>query len=510
MSRRSTGHVIERSGPRGKVFALRFHAYGERRYLTLGSPAEGWTRGRAREEMDNVLADVRRGTWVWRRRRARTGLDARRTTFGSFARRLVAERKGEVSDSQIVNQEWTLGHLLPYFADWSLGEIDVEAVDAYRHHKVREAEARRAAIKRHRPLRSESGRILRPLSAGSINKTIGTLQWVLSIALEYRLVTENAAVGKRRRLREPHRPVVHLDTAEQIEALIDAAEDLDRDPGFRLNERRAIVATLVFAGPRAVEIGHMLWRDVDLANRRLLIGRSKTQAGLREIRMLPILRDILAAHKASASPSGPDDLVFPTATGGRRDKDNLRSRVLGAVFDHADELLEEKGRVPLPRGLTPHKLRHTFASVLIACGEDPTLVTVQLGHTDPAFTLRTYSHLMSRAPGERERLKALVDGEGPTAAGALGGPPSALDCSAYEPSILRALARHGGQGSRREIRAAVADDLKGSFGDIDRERLPSGEPRWAARIDKAAANLRRAGRLRSGSSRGVWELAGRR
>lgn len=259
MSRRSTGHVIERSGPRGKVFALRFQAYGERRYLTLGSPAEGWTRRRAREEMDSIHVDVRRGIWVWRRRRAKTGLDERRApTFGPFASRLVAERKGEVSDSQIVNQEWTLGHLLPYFADWQLGDIDVEAVDAYRHHKVQEAEARRVAIERHRPLRSESGRILRPLSAGSINKAIGTLQWILSIALEYRLVIDNAAMGKRRRLREPHSTPVHLDTAEQIEALIDAAEDLDRDPRIRLGERRAIVAIFVFAGPRTVEVGHML------------------------------------------------------------------------------------------------------------------------------------------------------------------------------------------------------------------------------------------------------------
>jgi hypothetical protein len=34
----------------------------------------------------------------------------------------------------------------------------------------------------------------------------------------------------------------------------------------------------------------------------------------------------------------------------------------------------------------------------------------QLGHTDPAFTLRVYTHLMRRSPEERERLKALVEG----------------------------------------------------------------------------------------------------
>jgi hypothetical protein len=34
----------------------------------------------------------------------------------------------------------------------------------------------------------------------------------------------------------------------------------------------------------------------------------------------------------------------------------------------------------------------------------------QLGHTDPAFTLRAYSHIMRRSEDERERLKALVEG----------------------------------------------------------------------------------------------------
>ena len=33
-----------------------------------------------------------------------------------------------------------------------------------------------------------------------------------------------------------------------------------------------------------------------------------------------------------------------------------------------------------------------------------------VGHTDPAFTLRVYAHMMRRSEDERERLKALVEG----------------------------------------------------------------------------------------------------
>lgn len=234
---------------------------------------------------------------------------------------------------------------------------------------------------------------------------------MLSVAVEYRHLTENPAEGKRRRLPAPKRRPVHLDAAEQIEALLDAAAELDREPRWRSADRHATVATLIFAGPRAHELCNLLWRDVDLANGRIFIGRSKTQAGLREIDLAPVLRDVLAAHKARAFSAGPDDLVFPTGTGGRRDKDNLRNRVLAAAISRADELLERRGSTPLPRGLTPHKLRHTFASVLIACGEDPASVMAQIGHTDPKFTLRVYTHTMRRGPAERARLKALMRGE---------------------------------------------------------------------------------------------------
>jgi integrase len=189
---------------------------------------------------------------------------------------------------------------------------------------------------------------------------------------------------------------------------------MDHAPYWRTNDRRAIIATLVFAGPRAHELCHLLWRDIDLANGRIYIGRAKTQAGLREIPLLPILRDELAAHKARAYRTGPDDLAFPTGTGGIRDKDNLRNRILAAAVERADELLQTRGQTPLPKGLTPHKLRHTFASILVACGEDPASVMAQLGHTDPKFTLRVYTHVMRRDPAERRCLTALVRGDGET------------------------------------------------------------------------------------------------
>jgi integrase len=416
MAHRSEGQVLERHWKSGRGYALRFRAYGERRYLTLGLETEGWNRRRAAEELANVMADVRRGIWTPPSRRPRhigaAGKELAGTpTFGSFARSLMAARKSEMSEANYRYKENALVHILPYFGSWLLPEIDIEAVDAFRAHMVEVSEARRRARESGQPMRNEWGQALRPLSPATINKTIDTLQWVLSVALEYRHISENPAVGRRRRLRAKRPAPVHLDSVEQIATLLEAAGQLDRDKRWLTSDRRPIIATLLLAGPRASELCNLCWRDVDLAAGRIRIGRSKTQAGLREIVLLPLLRDELSAHKARAYRNGPDDPVFPTGTGGHRDKDNLRNRILAAAVKRANQLLEARGRTPLPHGVTPHKLRHTFASILIATGEDPASVIAQLGHTDPKFTLRVYTHIMRRGPVERAQLKALVNGD---------------------------------------------------------------------------------------------------
>lgn len=415
MVARPTGQVLERNWKSGCVFALRFSAYGERRYLTLGTRAEGWNHQRAEEELTNVLADVRRGLWVppvrvagVRSRSYRS--DPREESFGAFAHRVVEVRRGQFSESYDRFLDWGLSHTLPYYADWRLSEIDVQAIDEFCAYKVAEAEARREAIKRGCPQLDRAGNPLRPLSALSINKCVDFLQWVLTIAVEYGRIDRNPAKGRRRRLPVQRRPPAHLSSAAQIETLLEAARALDRDSESRIKDRLPQIATLLFTGLRVSEFGRLRWRDVDLANARIRVRKSKTAAGQREITMLPCLRDHLGAHKAAAAHAGPDDLVFPTRTGAARDKDAVRNRILRPVVARANELLESRGQVPLPEGLSPHKLRHTFTSILIALGEDPASVMLELGHTDPTFTLRVYTHVMRRSPGERDSLRSLVYG----------------------------------------------------------------------------------------------------
>jgi integrase len=201
---------------------------------------------------------------------------------------------------------------------------------------------------------------------------------------------------------------VWLDSAEQIQALLDAAGELDRAAKSNGQiPRRAILATLTFAGLRVGELIDLRWRDVNLADGRITVGASKTDAGMRRIDLLPALRDELSALKARTKADA-GERVFPTQEGGAMNPSNVRNRIVTKAVERANKRLAKAEATPLPENLTPHKLRHTFASLLVALGTDTGAVMDQLGHTDPTFTFRVYRHGMRRDPGAKARLCDLV------------------------------------------------------------------------------------------------------
>jgi integrase len=58
------------------------------------------------------------------------------------------------------------------------------------------------------------------------------------------------------------------------------------------------------------------------------------------------------------------------------------------------------------RGHGMHALRHFYASVLLDAGESVKALSEYLGHADPGFTLRTYTHLM---PASAARSRSAID-----------------------------------------------------------------------------------------------------
>lgn len=403
MARPSSGQVVEREGKRGRSYAIRFRAYGRRHYITLGSAADGWDRRRAEAELANVLADVRRGIWRPPVNEAAPEEPRLEPTFHVFASEWVAGREHEVEPRTAEFWRWALTcHLLPFFASYRLAEITPELVDRYKSAKVREREL---------------GLVARPLSNGSVNKTLKVLAQVLEAAVEYRHVASNAASGRRRRLKaaKPRRTWLEPD---EVRSLLDAARDA-----------RPLLATMVLAGLRVGEATALRWRDVDLARGRLTVASSKTDAGRRVVDLSPDLIDELKLHAAGARGGDPNALVFPTRRGTALHRANVSNRILHRAIERANATRGEAGLAPIQEGVTSHTLRRTFASLLYEAGASPAYVMAQMGHTSAALALEVYARKMDRGRDTGARMDALIRGAEWAHVGTTGPEPPALVAS---------------------------------------------------------------------------------
>jgi hypothetical protein len=93
----------------------RFTAYGNREYLTLGRPEDGWTLLRAERELAAVLREVELGTWQPSRRHPpQPQKDPR---FLEFASDWFALKRFEIEPNTARSYRNDLtNHLLPFFA----------------------------------------------------------------------------------------------------------------------------------------------------------------------------------------------------------------------------------------------------------------------------------------------------------------------------------------------------------------------------------------------------------
>ncbi len=369
MGRRATGRVVEPDGKQ-RSWAIRFQAYGKRRFVSLGRPEEGWDRERAEIELRHVLADVERGIWRARKTREAPSPPADLPSFHEFATDWLDGRRGELRPQTITDYEWALSHhLLPFLKDHSLDEITVAEVDRYKAAKLRE------------------GR----LGAAQINKTLKILAMVLDLAIEYELVDRaNPARGRRRRVKAP-KPQRTWVEPEQLMALVAAAD----------THCRPIVATLAGAGLRVGEAVALDWSDVNLAAGTLTVGEAKTAAGtFREVDLPAALIEALTEWKTlRGRGSALDGPVLVTRTGRRQTPTNVAHR-LKAAIKAANVQLEDAKIEPISSRVTPHSLRRTYASLRAAAGDHPVYIAEQLGHEDPGFTFRVYQRAVKR----RDRL----------------------------------------------------------------------------------------------------------
>lgn len=349
----------------GRGWAIRFRAYGKRRYVTLGTAEEGWSRARAEAELRHVLADVERG--IWQPYEPVQPEEPREApSFHEFASEWLENREPELRPKTVTSYRWQLTtHLLPHFARMRLDEIGPEDIDRYKAAKLRQG----------------------ALGPNQINKSLGLLAMILDAAGDYGHVdpARNPARGRRRRVKRttPKRPTVE---PEQLPSLLEAAGRL-----------RPILATMAGAGLRNGEVCALVWSDFDLSSGTLRVAESKTDAGVREVDLPVALRKELAKHKLRAHRK--DGPIFVNRNGQRQSVSNVERRMKTAIR-RANKRLVQLGIRPIDEAVTPHSLRRLYASLRFALGDDPVYVAAQIGHTEPGFSMRVYASAVRR----RERL----------------------------------------------------------------------------------------------------------
>jgi integrase len=168
------------------------------------------------------------------------------------------------------------------------------------------------------------------------------------------------------------------------------------------DERLALMIQLMaFTGVRYGEITALQVQDVDLLRSRLLVRRAFTSIKGRLVqgppkngqgREIPLPSNLHQPLMQQMQGIGsPDALLFPAAQGGAHHYTRWKRS-----FDKA---VAASG---IPR-LTPHDLRHTYASISIQQGVSPKALQVAMGHSDIRLTMDTYAGLFETDRDEHAR-----------------------------------------------------------------------------------------------------------
>jgi integrase/recombinase XerC len=213
--------------------------------------------------------------------------------------------------------------------------------------------------------------------------------------LARRRIVENGAVAGLRTPKLPHAVPKALTAAEAEEA-VDAIGEMSAEPWLAKRDT-AMLLLLYGCGLRIGEaVGLTRGQAAAAAFGTLTVtGKGNKQ---RSVPVLPIVAEAIAKYlRACPYPGGPEAPLFVGKRGGR-----LSPRVVQL------RMQQLRAGLGLPESATPHALRHSFATHLLASGADLRSIQELLGHAslsttqryteiDPVGLLTTYERAHPRA-----------------------------------------------------------------------------------------------------------------
>ncbi|MFJ5267611.1 tyrosine-type recombinase/integrase [Streptomyces sp. NPDC088358] len=415
------GHIQDRwykteQGPDGKAVKVKTDRFGfGLRYRARYIGPDGTEKSKSFPDrqkrladawLTNIEADMARGQYLDPR--------AARTTFREYAERWLASLTIGLTSRAAVEGRLRL-HALPYLGSRPIGSFQPEHIRAW----LSELEGAVA---------TESYRRL----------IFDAVSAVLNAAVDDRLLASNPCRVRSVKAPRPSAVRVHPWTAQQVFAVRAALPeryqvmvDVGGGCGLRQGE--------IF-GLAEDDIGDLGWLYVRQQVKKVrgsLVFAPPKRGKLRDVPLDPEVSAALTEHVKRFPPV---EVTLPwLAPNGPKVTHRLvfTSTVDTALWSNGfnDErwkpALASAGIIPTPakgqryavaREHGMHALRHFYASVLLDAGENIKALSLYLGHSDPGFTLRVYTHLM---PSSETRTRKAISAMYRAAGQAHDGPETA-------------------------------------------------------------------------------------
>ena len=343
-----------------------YDQHGKRRLKTL---PEGTTKKEAGKILQEILKQVEHGTYL---------PDKKIPTFSEMADEWLEHKKINIREHTYSSYECHVRrNLKPFFGMTKITRVNYASIIKFMAHE-------------------NSG----GASVHHVRKSLILLGGIMKYSVRKGLIDSNPVREvEKPRGRSKYRASDEMDILrpDEVRQFLNHVEELKYKTLFML---------AIMSGARQGELLGLMWSDIDWYNSQVIIRRTfqhgrfyepKSETSKRKIDLGPTIMAQLKKWKLACPPTDLD-LVFPNDAGKPIEKGNLIRR-------HFEPALRRTGL----RKIRFHDLRHAFASLLIAQGEHPKYIQVQMGHSSINVTMDTYGHLMNKVNQESaKRLDSTV------------------------------------------------------------------------------------------------------
>ncbi|MDO9714293.1 tyrosine-type recombinase/integrase [Paracraurococcus lichenis] len=343
-------------------------AEGRQRWYTIGRHGSPWMPETARAEALRLLGEVARGGDPSVERQARrhgatltvTDLCDRYLDDAEAGRLLTRRRVAKRPSTLTTDRSRITAHIKPVLGPIPVGAVTCDDVERLMHRIAEGGTSKRTKLDKRHALSNVRG------GKGAASRTIGLLGAIMSYAVKLGLRSDNPvqgvvrpADGRRDRRLQP-------DEYRRLgEALIAGEDDEVWGPGL------AALRFMLLTGWRSGEVLGLRWSEVDLVRRTARLTDTKTGASMRPLAeaACSILREMFPGEVVFRAPGGDVEMK-----GFRRVWSRTVHRIAGLTED-----------------VTPHVLRHSYASLAADLGLADATIAALLGHRGHSVT-RRYIH----------------------------------------------------------------------------------------------------------------------